>query len=76
VLLILRFLRGPAKNPYDLAVVRWYDIHQRKAEVYGCPQLYYTEEYNAIPIESIDQEVHIIPRFDKKNWFLLNKYMF
>jgi len=29
-----------------------------------------------IPVGSINQEVHIVPRFDKRNQFLLNKYMF
>ena len=57
-------------------MVCWYDIVPNKPEKYGCPYLYYTKEYNIIPIESIDQEVHIVPRFDKKNRFLLNKYMF
>lgn len=45
-------------------------------DLYGCSQLYYTEEYNTIPVGSINQEVHIVPRFDKRNQFLLNKYMF
>ena len=57
-------------------MIRWYDIVPNEPEKYGCPHLYYTKEYNIIPIESIDQEVHIMPRFDKKNHFLLNKYMF
>ena len=57
-------------------MVRWYDIKPDKPELYGCPLLYYTKEYNIIPIESINQEVHIVPQFDKNNHFLLNKYMF
>ena len=44
-------------------------------ELYGYPQLYYTEEYNTIPIGSINAKVHIIPRFGKENCFLLNKYI-
>ena len=76
VLLLFKFLRGSFREPYELALVRWYDIHQTEPDLYGYPQLYYTEEYNAIPVGSINQEVHIVPRFDKQNRFLLNKYMF
>lgn len=75
-MLLFKFLRGSYKEPYELALVRWYDIDLTEHEKYGCPQLYYTEEYNAIPIGSINQGVHIVPRFDKENRFLLNKYMF
>lgn len=76
ILLLFKFFRGPLKDPYELALVRWYDIHSMEPELYGYPQLYYDKEYNAIPIESINQEVHIVPRFNKENRFLLNKYMF
>ena len=59
----------------------YYKVHGHcpvtlSALLYGCPQLYYTEEYNTIPVGSINQKVHIIPRFDKRNQFLLNKYVF
>jgi len=73
---LFKFLRGSFKEPYELALVCWYDIHLAEPDLYGCPQLYYTEEYNTIPVGSINQEVHIVPRFDKRNQFLLNKYMF
>lgn len=76
VLLIFKFLRGSFKEPYELALVRWYDINTEKTELYGCPLLYYTEEYNTIPIGSINQTVHIVPRFNEENEFLLNRYMF
>ena len=75
-MLLFKFFRGLLKEPYELALVRWYDIVPEESELYGCPHLYYTEEYNAIPIGSINQEAHIVPRFDKENMFLLNKYMF
>ncbi|PKB93577.1 hypothetical protein RhiirA5_440901 [Rhizophagus irregularis] len=64
------------KEPYELALVRWFDIITEESELCGCPQLYYTKEYNTIPISSINQEVHIVPRFGKVNHYLLNKYMF
>ena len=76
VLLFLRFFRELYRELYDLALIHWYDIWPTEPELYECPQLYYTKEYNTIPIESINQEVHIVPRFDKENRFLLNKYMF
>ena len=57
-------------------MVCWYNIVPNEPEKYSYPHLYYTKEYNIIPIESIEQEVHIVLRFDKKNLFLLNKYMF
>ena len=73
---MFKFFRGPLKEPYELALVRWYNIKTMEPELYGCPQLYYTEEYNTIPVGSINQEVHIVPRFDKENCYLLNKYIF
>ncbi|GET59160.1 hypothetical protein GLOIN_2v1836976 [Rhizophagus irregularis DAOM 181602=DAOM 197198] len=76
VLLLFKFFRGSFKEPYELALVRWFDIITEEPELYGCPQLYYTKEYNTIPIGSINQEVHIVPRFGKVNRYLLNKYMF
>ena len=72
--MLFKFFRGPLREPYELDLVRWYDIHLTEPDLYGCPQLYYTQEYNTIPIGSINQEVHIVPRFDKRNCFLLNKY--
>ncbi|RIA92711.1 hypothetical protein C1645_820305 [Glomus cerebriforme] len=65
--------KGPSREPYELALVRWYNIKKLESEVYSYSHLYYTEEYNAIPIGSINQKVYIVPRFDKKNCFLLNK---
>ena len=74
--MLFKFFRGSFKEPYELALIRWYDICLTEPELYGCPQLYYTKEYNTIPVGSINQEVYIVPRFDKENCFLLNKYMF
>ena len=57
VLLLFKFFRGPLREPYELALVRWYDIHLTEPDLYGCLQLYYIQEYNTIPIGSINQEV-------------------
>ncbi|CAG8853700.1 15601_t:CDS:2, partial [Gigaspora margarita] len=56
ILLLLRLFQGLLKELYDLAIVHWYNILSEESELYGCPQLYYFEEYNAIPIGSIIQE--------------------
>ena len=74
--MLIRFFRGETKEPYNIAIIHWFEIVLEKFEVYGYPQLYYTNEYNIIPISSINQEVHIIQRFDKNNCFLLNKFIF
>ena len=42
-------------------MIHWYDIVPDEPEKYGCPHLYYTKEYNIIPIEFIDQEEIPIP---------------
>ncbi|KAF0481613.1 zn-finger domain-containing protein [Gigaspora margarita] len=76
ILLLLRLFQDLLKEPYDLAIFHWYDILSEESELYSCLQLYYSEEYNTIPIGSIIQKVHIISRFDKKNHFLLNQCMF
>jgi hypothetical protein len=75
MLLIFKFFWELFKDPYELVLIRWYDIKQEEPELYGCPQLYCTNEYNAIPIGSISQEAHIVPRFNRENCFLLNKYI-
>ena len=75
-MLLFKFFQGLFKEPYELALVRWYNIKTMEPELYSYLQLYYTEEYNTIPIGSINAEVHIVPMFSKENYFLLNKYMF
>ncbi|PKY59710.1 hypothetical protein RhiirA4_482693 [Rhizophagus irregularis] len=69
ILLIFKFFQGSFKELYEFALVQWYNIDLTVPELYGCPQLYFTEEYNTIPIGSINQEVHIVPRFHKENCF-------
>ncbi|CAG8632496.1 20059_t:CDS:2, partial [Racocetra fulgida] len=44
------------KDPYDLAMIRWYDIEPSEPELYGCPQLFYAKDYDIIPIDSIYKE--------------------
>ncbi|RHZ85339.1 hypothetical protein Glove_66g184 [Diversispora epigaea] len=60
-----------------LALVQWYDFKSRNIPfVYGCPWLELVEKYNFIEIEAIEEIVHIVPQFDKKNEYFVNKYIF
>ncbi|KAF0477079.1 zn-finger domain-containing protein [Gigaspora margarita] len=49
---------------------------QKTLFYYGCSRLQLTKIYNIINIETIKDNVHIIPRFDKDNDYLANKYIF
>ena len=61
----------------NLALIRWYDFKSTKNQYhYGCPRLKLTKLYNIVNIESIKNNIHIIPRFDKTNDYLVNKYIF
>lgn len=61
----------------NLALVQWYDFKsKRHPYLYGCPHLKLVELYNFVTIESIEGVVHIVPRFDKKNEYFVNKYIF
>jgi hypothetical protein len=63
--------------PLNLALVQWYDFKSKKHPyLYGCPHLKLVELYNFVTIESIEGVVHIVPRFDKKNEYFVNKYIF
>ena len=41
-----------------------------------CSRLEFTEIYNFIDIEAIQDIVHIIPRFNADNEYLVNKFIF
>ena len=43
---------------------------------YGCPYIKLLNEYDIIPIESIADLVHIIPRFGHDNSFFVNLFLF
>ena len=63
--------------PLNLALVQWYDFKdQMNPYLYGCPHLKLVETFHFITIESIEGVVHIVPRFDKKNEYFVNKYIF
>ena len=61
----------------NLTLIQWYDFKSTNDPYYyGCPRLKKTELYNIVDIEAIKNHVHIIPRFDKSNDYLVNKYLF
>ena len=47
-------------------MVKWYDYCDGESEIYRCPKLLMLNEYDIVPLDSIKQAVHIIPRFHKK----------
>ncbi len=63
--------------PLNLALVQWYDFKfQDLPYVHECSLLKLTEIYNIIDIEAIQDIVHIVPRFDKRNEYFVNKFIF
>jgi len=60
----------------NVALVNWYHFlfqnHPNKFYKY----LKLLAEHNIIPLESIIEEVQIIKRFDCKNEFLVNRFLF
>ena len=64
----------------NVALVNWYHFlfqnHPNKFYKYDCPHLKLLAEHNIIPLESIIEEVQIIKRFDCKNEFLVNRFLF
>ena len=59
--------------------MKWYDYYKLKiedcklTEIYDCPWLRMLQEYNVMPLDSISYAIYIIPRFHKKNQFLMNR---
>jgi hypothetical protein len=54
-------------------MVKWYDYCEQDdnedSEIYRCPRLTLLKGYDVVPLESIEQAVHIIPSFHKTNQF-------
>jgi len=75
-ILLMTKIEIEEKPPLNLALVQWYDFKfEKNSYLYNCPLLKLVELYNLIPIETIDNIVHIIPRFDKDNEYFVNKYI-
>jgi len=75
-LLILKFYTASGSEPLDFALVRWYDQVDEITELWGCSRVKLIDQYSCIPLESVDQTVHIVPRFGKNNEYLVNSFMF
>ena len=58
-------------------MIQWYDFKlANNPYLYGCPHLKIIEFYNLIEIEAIENNVHIISRFEKNNNYLVNRFFF
>ena len=75
-MLILKFYTASGSEPLDFALVHWYDQVDEMTELWGCPRVKLINQYSCIPLESIDQTVHIVPRFGKENEYLVNNFIF
>ncbi|RHZ88348.1 hypothetical protein Glove_23g39 [Diversispora epigaea] len=77
-ILLMAKIEIEEKPPLNLALVQWYDFKfEKNSYLYNCPLLKLVELYNLIPIETIDNivHIHIIPRFDEDNEYFVNKYI-
>ncbi|RHZ63862.1 hypothetical protein Glove_327g11 [Diversispora epigaea] len=75
-ILLMAKIEIEEKPPLNLALVQWYNFKfEKNSYLYNCPLLKLVELYNLIPIETIDNIVHIIPRFDEDNEYFVNKYI-
>ncbi|RHZ86160.1 hypothetical protein Glove_54g87 [Diversispora epigaea] len=75
-ILLMAKIEIEEKPPLNLALVQWYDFKfEKNSYLYNCPLLKLVELYNLIPIETIDNIVYIIPRFDEDNEYFVNKYI-
>ena len=76
ILLMAKIEIEEEQPPLNLALVQWYNFKfKNNSYLYNCPLLKLDELYDLIPIETIDNIVHIIPRFDKNNEYFVNKYI-
>ena len=65
------------KNMIKLALIQWYDFKLEKSPYkYGCPYIKLVKIYNIVEINMIQDIVHIITRFGKKNEYLVNSFIF
>ena len=59
-------------EPLNFTFVQWYDLSDEDEKLWDCPKLKRTEQFSCIPIENIDKTIYIIPRFNRKNEFIIN----
>ena len=65
------------RDPIKIVLIQWYDfISEVNPYLYGCSHLKLTDIYNIVDIETIKDIAHIIPYFNKKNEYFINKFIF
>ncbi|KAF0413270.1 zn-finger domain-containing protein [Gigaspora margarita] len=79
VLLIIWITLSKLDQKLELALVHWYDFaylsNIKNYYFYKCAVLKFVEHYNLIPITSIANTVHIIPKFNEPGIFFVNRYI-
>ena len=64
------------KNTLKLVLVQWYNFKlQNTLYKYECPYIKLVEIYNIIEVDVIQNTIHIIPRFDRKNEYYVNNFI-
>ena len=64
-------------NTIKLALIQWYDFKlQNTSYKYECPYMKLVDIYNIIEVDTIQDIVHIILRFDKNNEYFVNNFIF
>lgn len=76
ILLLAKIHLPFLSNPLALALIQWYDFANiTQPYLYECPLLKGLQEFMFIPIESIQEVVHIIPRFNYENQYFVNRFI-
>ena len=79
VLLLAHAFLNDKHKGLKLALIQWYDFKhvndKSKWIRLDCPYMKMTDLYNLIPIESINETVHIVPQFDKINSYYVNTFV-
>ncbi|CAB4438263.1 unnamed protein product [Rhizophagus irregularis] len=76
VLLLVQVFLNNNHEGLKLALIRWYDLKiQSKHFRLDCPYMKMTNLYNLIPIESINEIVHVIPQFEKVDSYYINTFV-
>jgi hypothetical protein len=62
---------------FCLALIQWYDYkNKNNLNLHNCPWIKLTSQYEFIPVGSAVESVHIVPRFEKNNEYLVNTFIF
>ena len=77
VLLIVKIEIKEQNTSLNLVLIQWYYFKSESHTfLYRYSRLELTEIYNFIDIETIQDIVHIIPRFNSNNEYFVNKFIF